>query len=58
MSGGTFNYHNDRLKDEIFPYSCNTSLKARSINPLEDRVISELVYDVLELIHIYDYYTA
>ena len=58
MSGGTFNYHNDRLKDEIFPYSCNTSLKARSINPLEDRVISELVYDILELIHVYDYYAA
>lgn len=58
MSGGTFNYHNDSLKDEIFPYSCNTSLKARNANPFGDRVISELVYDVLELIHAYDYYAA
>ena len=58
MSGGTFNYHNDSLKDEIFPFSCNTPLKARNANPFGDRIVSEIVYDVLELIHAYDYYAA
>ena len=52
MSGGHFNYANDRLKDEIFGWSDTWH------NVFEDREISELVWDVLKLIHTYDYYQS
>ena len=52
MSGGHWNYQDSRLKNEIFDYS-NTPW-----NALEDREISELVWDVLELLHDYDWYAS
>lgn len=52
MSGGHFNYVDSRLKDEIFGWSDKVT------NALEDREISELVWDVLDLLHDYDWYAS
>lgn len=50
MSGGHFDYLDSRLKDEIFGYGNKVK------NVFEDREISELVFDVLDLIHEFDWY--
>ena len=52
MSGGHFDYVDSRLKSEIFGWSDTPS------NVFEDREISELVWDVLDLIHAYDWYAS
>lgn len=52
MSGGRFNYIDDSLKTEIFGWTDRPS------NVFEDREISELVWDVLNLIHDYDWYAS
>lgn len=52
MSGGRFDYVDDRLKDEIFSWADRPS------NVFEDREISELVWDVLNLIHDFDLYAS
>lgn len=49
MSGGYFQYEDRHLKYQIFPHDKLT-------NELEDREISEIVWDVLELLHEFDYY--
>ena len=53
MSGGRFNYYNDYLKSEMFGYGGD-----KTINVMEDAEISELVWDVLELISAFDYYES
>ena len=50
MSGGHFNYVNNTLKSEMFGWVDEPH------NVLEDRELSELTWDLLEVIHIYDYY--
>lgn len=52
MSGGHFDYVDSRLKDEIFGWHNDP------YNALEDREISELVWDVLELLHDFDWYKS
>ena len=52
MSGGRFNYMDGTLKNEIYGWADKPS------NVFEDREISELVWDVLDLIHDYDWYTS
>lgn len=52
MSGGRFNYYDGTLKNEIFGWADKWS------NVFEDREISELVWDVLELIHEFDWYES
>lgn len=52
MSGGRFNYMDGTLKTEIFGWADAPS------NVFEDREISELVWDVLNLIHKYDWYAS
>lgn len=52
MSGGHFDYVDARLKDEIFGWDDKFS------NQFEDREISELVWDVLNLIHEFDWYKS
>ena len=52
MSGGCFNHIDGTLKSEIFGWSDAPS------NAFEDREISELVWDVLDLIHDYDWYAS
>ena len=52
MSGGHFNYRDATLRDEIYGWSDTWH------NVFEDREISELVWDVLNLIHDYDWYVS
>lgn len=54
MSGGCFNYIDSQLKSEIFGWCPNDTWDGRNV--FEDREISELVFDVLNLIHEYDWY--
>lgn len=52
MSGGRFEYLDMTLKDAIFP------TYDKRINVFEDREITELVFDVLDLIHDFDWYAS
>ena len=52
MSGGHFNYVDGSLKSEIFGWTDTPH------NVFEDREISLLVWDVLNLIHDYDWYKS
>ena len=52
MSGGIFNYADGNLKSEMFGYG------DKPINVMEDDEVSELVWDVLNLIHDLDYYQS
>ena len=52
MSGGRFRYVDFDLKNEIFGFTDEPA------NVFEDREISELVWNVLELIHAYDWYAS
>lgn len=54
MSGGHFDYIDQRAKYEIFGYLGDEQQR----NVFEDREISELVWDVFELIHDFDYYKS
>lgn len=67
MSGGHFNYSNDALCSEIYGWRISAdygehgfkqSKLARRLNPLEDLVISELVFDVFCLLHSFDWYKS
>ena len=53
MSGGRFNYLDSRLKTEIFGYNFD-----KTKNVFEDLEVSELVWDVLDLIHTFDWYIS
>ena len=52
VSGGKFDYMDRTLKEEIFGYL------DKPINVFEDKEVSELVWDVLNLIHDYDWYAS
>lgn len=52
MSGGHFEYLDSQLKSEIFGWD------DRFRNVFEDREISELVWDLLDLIHDFDWYKS
>lgn len=52
MSGGHFQYLDSRLKDEMFGW-CD-----KPHNVLEDRELSALAWDMLEIIHAYDWYRS
>ena len=70
MSGGVWNYANDTLAGDIFgwgldvDYGLNreehkiSAMQARKADPLEDKELSELVFDVFCLLHSYDWYTS
>lgn len=68
MSGGYYDYHNDDLGYEIFGYNVSIGYDlenrqkdinaVRKMNPMEDKLISELVYDVFCLLHSYDWYRS
>ena len=64
MSGGHFNYANDTLCREIYGWKVDPdygdegfeqSPIARKINPFNDLVISELIFDVFCLLHSFDW---
>ena len=52
MSGGKFNYEDSALRNEIFGYDDTWH------DVFEDREISELVWDVLQVIHDFDWYAS
>lgn len=52
MSGGRFCHMDSQLKSEIFGWS------DKPRNVFEDREISELVWDVLDLVHEFDWYKS
>lgn len=65
MSGGHFDYKNDDACREIFGWGLDPNYGERGrvqasaaarMNPLEDRLISELVWDVFCLLHSFDWY--
>lgn len=67
MSGGHFNYSNDSACNDIFGWGVHCdygehgfsqSKTARRLNPLEDLVMSELVFDVFCVLHSYDWYVC
>jgi len=67
MSGGHFDYKNDTACHEIFGWAVSAnygergfvqSNTARQLNPLEDLVMSELVFDVFCVLHSYDWYAS
>ena len=52
MSGGHFDYTDSQAKSEIFGWT------DKPTNVFEDREISELIFDVFDLIHDYDWYVS
>lgn len=52
MSGGYFNYRDSALKNEMFDWA------DKPTNVLEDRELSELAWDLLDVIHEYDWYVS
>ena len=67
MSGGHFNYANDNLFHDIYGWGIypdygdrgfSQSNLARRLDPFEDMIISELIFDVFCLIHSYDWYAS
>lgn len=52
MSGGHFYYADSQAKSEIFGWT------DKPTNVFEDREISELIFDVFDLIHDYDWYVS
>ena len=52
MSGGHFEYKDMDLKSEIFGYGNKPK------NVFEDLEISRMVWDMLDLIHAYDWYVS
>lgn len=55
MSGGRFNYSDSVAQSEIFGY-CDDN--GRIPNVFKDREISELIWDVFNLIHDFDWYES
>ena len=54
MSGGRFDYADERAMSEIFGFYDDDKVP----NVFEDREISELIFDVFNLIHDYDWYAS
>ena len=55
MSGGHFNYADEHAKNEIFGWVYEYG---EVKNVFEDREITELVWDVFDLIHDFDWYKS
>lgn len=65
MSGGHWMYMNDRVADEIFclfpdygEKGFKKAAQARKNNPLEDKQLSELAWDLFCVLHSYDWYAC
>ena len=65
MSGGYWNYENDQAARAIFGWSMDVeygedgfrqSKYARKRNPLGDKMLSELCWDMFCILHSYDWY--
>lgn len=67
MSGGHFDYRNDNLCRDIYGWSISPdygkrgfeqSALARQLDPFDDIVMSELIFDVFCVIHSYDWWQS
>ena len=67
MSGGFWEYDNDTLAQSIYGWDMlpdygedgfSQSPKAWKRNPLEDKLMSELVWDVFCVLHSFDWYRS
>lgn len=67
MSGGAYDYVNDRACTEIFGWMMHPNYGedgfskaniARKINPFEDKQLSELCWDMFCLLHSLDWYKS
>ena len=69
MSGGHFDYANDRACNEMFDWlgayyglgkgDYHDNVKAaRKLNPCRDKMLSEMVYDMFCLLHSLDWYLS
>lgn len=56
MSGGYWNLRDAQLKDEIFGWYQNDTWNGRNV--LEDRELSEMLFDMFNLLHDYDWYIS
>lgn len=52
MSGGYFNYTDSQFQSELFGWT------DKPVNVLEDRELSDMTWDLLNLIHTFDYYKS
>lgn len=67
MSGGHWNYQNDSLAHELFGWGFSPDYgeegfsqakDARKSNPLEDKQLSEMLWDMFCVLHSYDWYAC
>lgn len=67
MSGGFWNYANNDLANELFGWNMSAQYGkkgfsqaqiARDINPMNDKELSEMIWDLLCLLHSKDYYES
>lgn len=57
MSGGYWDYKNNELRDEIFGYIYERDGEKVNIpNVLEDKILSEMVWDMLNMLGDFDLY--
>lgn len=54
MSGGYYNYKEKVLQSDIFGWGIETTEQAIKLNPLKDKEISGIVFDLLNLLHEFD----
>lgn len=54
MSGGHWNYMDMSLRNEMFDYADDV----RTTNPLEDAEISQIVFELFDLMHNFDWYKS
>ena len=55
MSGGYYNYKEKLLSSEIFGWETETTEQAIKLNPLKDKEISGIVFDLLNLLQEFDW---
>lgn len=58
MSGGCWNYRNDTLQSDIFGWGIDTTEEAMKVNPLKDKEMSGILFDILQVLHEYDWYMS
>ena len=58
MSRGLWDYKDQALQSEIFGYGIDSVERAMKQNPLEDRELSGILYDILQLLYAYDGYAC
>lgn len=58
MSGGHFDYIDGSLQSQIFGWDTETTEEAMKLNPLQDKELSGMVFEMLNLLHDFDWYVS